>query len=435
MNSIISKAVALTLLAGSTAALAVTEAEIDASFHPYQAGMPSFPGLSAGTVIGKGNVEQFKEALDPAAYQLVKDGWFEMKVGATLDFPVAKGYVEATRKHASKVKLGEKPGQLVGYVAGRPFPEEPKASDPRAGEKLAWNFKYGINWGDNATIQPFYWKYRNAATGQVERTINFEFHFLNFKHRTDNEPIPDVTPNPANLFRGTYVKVHDPQDLRNTQLLIQTYDDDQKQSDAYLYLGFQRRVRRLATGQTTDAFLGSDMMIEDFEGFNGRISEMKWTFVGTRNVLMPYFKHSEAKLTDEYKQPDGYKFVEFEGKGNCLPGITWQLRKVHVLQIEPLDNAHPISKRLLYLDAQVYGASRSMIYDRKGQLWKTLTVAKAHPDFHLPMNKGSGIALDDAFSQIDMQAMHCTTGQFRGMVEAKSNPPSLFQVQNMRGGD
>jgi hypothetical protein len=51
------------------------------------------------------------------------------------------------------------------------------------------------------------------------------------------------------------------------------------------------------------------------------------------------------------------------------------------------------------------------------------------------MNKGSGIGIDDAFSMVDIQAKHCTTGQFKGQVDYKQNPPSLFQVQNMRGGD
>ncbi|MGI9246579.1 MAG: DUF1329 domain-containing protein, partial [Steroidobacteraceae bacterium] len=110
-------------------------------------------------------------------------------------------------------------------------------------------------------------------------------------------------------------------------------------------------------------------------------------------------------------------------------------RKVYVLQAEPVNPNHPISKRIIYLDAQVFGASRSLIYDRKGQLWKTFTIGKAHPDFHLPVNKGSGIAIDDSFSMIDLQANHCTTGQFKGQVDPKLNPPSLFQVQNLRGGD
>lgn len=426
------------LLAAGAFGAAVAASDDDvikAAFQPYAGGFPTFPGLSNGTVINRSNVEQFKAILDPALYQLIKDGWTEIRATNTFDFPNAKGYVEATRKNWKGVRLGAKNGELSGYVSGRPFPEEPSTSDPRAGEKLAWNFKYGINWGDNAAISPFYWRYRNATTGKIERTIKYNFHFLNFKHRNDHAPVPEVLPNPSGLFRGIYVKVLDPQDLKNTQLLIQRYEDDLKLDDTYLYLGFQRRVRRLATGQNTDSFLGSDVMIEDFEGYNGRISDMKWTFKGTRFIMMPYYKHTEAKLTNEYKEADGYQFVDFGGRGNCVQQIPWQLRKVYELEAVPVNPNHPISRRVIYLDAQVFGASRNIVYDRKGQLWKTFTIGKAHPDFHLPVNRGSGIALDDSFSMIDLQAQHCTTGQFKGQVDPKLNPPSLFQVQNLRGGD
>ncbi|WP_353092029.1 DUF1329 domain-containing protein [Methylibium sp.] len=417
------------------AAGAATEADVEAAFNPYKNGFPSFPGLAAGTVVNKGNVEQFKDALDPGLYEVVKNGWDEIKVGPTTQFAMDKFYVEATKKNLNTAKLGAQNGEITGFVAGRPFPEEPKADDPRAGEKLAWNFKYGLNWGDNAAIYPFYWKYRNMTSGQVERTLKFNFHFLNFKHRVQHAPVPEVTPNPSELFRGIYLTVLEPQDLKNTQLLIQRYENDLKFDDAYLYLGFQRRVRRLATGQTTDAFLGADLMIEDFEGYNGRVSDMKWTFKGTKNILMPYYNHNELQLTDEFKDPSGYKFVDFGGQGGCFPKITWQLRKVYVLEAVPVNPAHPISKRVFHIDAQVYNINRTLIYDRKGELWKTFTIGKSHPDHHLPVNKGTGIAIDDSFSMVDVQAKHCTTGQFKGQVDPKLNPPSLFQVQNMRGGD
>jgi hypothetical protein len=425
----------IALAAGLLATAAAQAQTTDDTFFPYRKGMPTFPGLSAGTVINKGNVDKFKDVLDAANFKLIKDGWYEITVSETFDFPNAKGYVEATKQHGGKAKLGPKVGNIEGYVAGRPFPEEPSTSDPRAGEKVIWNFKYGINWGDSAAIYPFYWKYKNAKTGNVDRTLKFNFHFLNFTHRTDHQPLPEVTPNPGNLFRAIYAQVLEPQDLKNTQLLIQKYEDDTKFDDAYLYLGFQRRVRRLAAGQVTDAFLGSDVMIEDFEGYESRVSDYKWTFLGSKNILMPYYKHNDMALTDEFKDPSGYKFVDFHGKGGCAQKITWQLRKVHELQGEPLNPAHPIGKRLMYLDAQVYGASRNITFDRKGEMWKTFSIGKAHPDHHLPVNKGSGIAIDDSFSMIDMQAERCTTGQFKGQVDPKLSPPNMFQVQYMRGGD
>ena len=59
--------------------------------------------------------------------------------------------------------------------------------------------------------------------------------------------------------------VPEPADVKNTQLLIQRAEDDQSAIIPGCIWSPQRRVRRLATGQVTDSFLGSDLMIEDFE--------------------------------------------------------------------------------------------------------------------------------------------------------------------------
>lgn len=430
-----SRALALALLTlGATSGVyAADEAVIQQSFHPYQSDKPSFAGLSAGMTINKGNVAQFKEILDPAFYGFIEKGWAELKVGDTTSFDLPASYVDATRQYMDAVKLGAKPGEISGAVAGRPFPQEPDASDPRAGEKLAWNFKYGYNWGDSAAISPFYWKFRDMNTGKLERTIKFDFHFLNFTRRVDQEPKPAITPNPSQLFRGIYVKVLEPYDVRNTQLLIHRAEDDLKRDNSWLYLGFQRRVRRLATGQVTDAFLGSDLMIEDFEGYNGRISDMQWSYKGTRFMLMPFYNHNDLTLDSEtHKDNDGYQVVAFGGQGGCFPNITWQLRKVYEVESVPVDGSHPLSKRVHYMDAQTFAVSRTISYDRKGAQWKTFTIGKAHPDHHLPKNKGTGVALDDSFSMIDVQAMHCTTGQFKGQVDPTLSPPEMFSVQHMR---
>jgi len=340
--------------------------------------------------------------------------------------------VEATRKYADQVKLGQKSGELEGFVAGRPFPEEPSLDDPRAGEKLAWNYKYGYNWGDNAAIYPFYWKYRDLNSGKLEKTIKFNFHFLNLMHRVNQDPKPNIEPNPSKVFRAIYVKVLEPFDVKNTQLLIHRYENDLKRDSSWLYLGFQRRVRKLASGQVTDSFLGSDLMIEDFEGYNGRINDMKWTYKGTKNMLLPFYNHNDLKLADEPKDPDGYQYVAMGDKGGCFPQITWQLRKVYVLENAPKDQNHPVSKRIHYIDAQTFTIPRTLIYDRNGKLWKSWQIGQAHPDHHLPKNKGTGVSVDDSFTMIDVQAGHCTTGQFKGQVDPKLNPRKLFTVQNMR---
>lgn len=429
----LSHPLAACLLALAGGAAAANLEDVDRSFEPYRQALPRLPGATPGLVIRKDNLEPFQEFVDAGTALAIRKGWYEIKVAPTTSIPMPAGYMEATRRHVGKTRLGPTVGDIEGYVAGRPFVEEPDLKDPRAGEKLAWNFRYGAGFGESTTIEPFYWRYRDLKSGAIERTLKFTAHALKFKHRS-TEPAPDLPNNPSNLYLALYLKALEPQDLKNTQLLIQHYDDDHKQDEAYLSLGVQRRVRRLATGQTTDAFLGSDVMIEDFEGYNGRISVMKWTYKGSQNLLMPYFNHDEMPLANDLPpEPDGYRFIGLTGQGQCFPDITWQLRRAYVLEVEPLSASHPVSKRIFYMDAQTMQINLGLIYDRRGELWKIGFLGKSHPDRHLPENKGAGGPVDDVFAAVDMQALHCTTGQFKARVDARGNPPSLFQVQSIRG--
>ena len=176
----------ITLAVGSVMATGVHAAQISEeviqeAFHPYAKSVPKSDTVKVGMTINASNVDSVKEYLDPAMYMFIKNGDYEMKVGETTSFDLHKSYVDATRQYSGDVVLGEKPGEITGSVAGRPFPAEPAMDDPRAGEKLAWNYKYGYNWGDSSSIYPFYWKYRNMNNGKVERTVKMNFHFLNYR--------------------------------------------------------------------------------------------------------------------------------------------------------------------------------------------------------------------------------------------------------------
>ncbi len=412
---------------------AVTLDDVERAIFPYESWTPAFPGYTAGMAIDQTNVEQFKEILDPGMYEHIKAGRYVMQTTQTESLALHQNYIEATRKAVASPPQLNANGTVDNFVAGRPFPEEPDVADPNAGVKIAWNFKYGYNWGDNAAVCPMYWKLRDMRTGNLERTMRFCIHFLNMKHRVNQEPLPEFKDNPGNLYRAIYLIVNEPFDLSNTQLLMHRYEDDLKRDDAWLYLGFQRRVRRLATGQTTDAFLGTDMMIEDFESYNARVSDYDWKLVATKNVLLPFHHHNGLSLaTDMPTMPDGFKFVDFGGQGNCFPKSTWQLRKVYVIEAAPKEPGHPLSKRIMNIDAQTFTIPQQSMFDRKGELWKTLTNTQAYPDDHHPKNKGSGVSINDGFASIDVQAQHCTTGQFQGLVDPSLSPPSLFTVQGLR---
>ncbi|WP_421717985.1 DUF1329 domain-containing protein [Algiphilus sp.] len=419
-------------LAGPLAAGAATPADVQATFHPYDDAPPRVEGLNPGMTIDQGNVERFAGLLDPATLQSIREGWYRIEVGETTSFAPHPDYEALTLEHLGEARLGDKNGVIEGYRGGLPFPAAPDADDPRAGEKLAWNFKYSFGTGDAGVYAPFYYILRDMETGNTERTIKFGYYLQKHDFRVVQEPVPALTPNPSGIFRSFYLRVFEPDDIRDTQLLIQRYLDDTQLDDAYLYLGFQRRVRRLATGQTTDAFLGTDIMIEDFEGYNARISDMQWRYVETKTTLAPMYNHNDQELGKADEDGD-YRFIATGGQGNCYMDVTWQLRTTHVLEATPVDPSHALGKRVLYLDAQTYTIPVSNMYDRNQKLWKAHLVGFSHPDHHLPENKGSGVPLFDGVSMIDFQARHCTVGLIRGTVQQP--PPEIFTTQYMRGAD
>ena len=429
--------VSCTLLAAALgmaadAVLAATAADVDSILYPYESGTPQVAGVKPGLVINKANLDQFKDVVDAGEQLAIQKGWYEITVGPTVSFDPFPKYVEETKKNLNKAKLGAKVGEIAGYAGGLPFPEEPIADDARAGEKLAWNFKYNYGAGDASQYTPFFYKFRNLNDGKTERSIQFGYYVQKHKFRVNQPPVPDVVPNPLNIFRSFYIRVQEPQDIKDTQLLIQRFQNDTLRDEAYLYLGFQRRVRRLSTGQTTDPFLGTDLMIEDFEGYNARVSDSNWQYKGTKTLLIPMYNHNDLTLSDDEKQPDGYRYVGATGKGNCFINITWQLRKVYIVEGTPTDASHPVGKRVFYVDAQTFTLPQTLIYDRKGELWKIWTIGIAHPDHHLPINKGTGVPLFDSFSMVDVQSSHCTVGLIKGQVVQP--PQDIFTVQQMRGG-
>jgi hypothetical protein len=89
----------------------------------------------------------------------------------------------------------------------------------------------------------------------------------------------------------------------------------------------------------------------------------------------------------------------------------------------------------MYMDAQTMQFPIIHIYDKKGELWKRWVVGFSDADKHAPANKGAGIAIYTSAAMVDVQASHCTALKLRMISEASSNPPNLFTVQYMRGGD
>ncbi len=385
-----------------------------------------------GTVIGVDNVKEYLGVIDVDLAALIAQGWLTITVGEPLSFRPHDAYVAATEQYGSGTQLGSNPGELLNYIAGRPFPGIPSLDDPRAGEKLAWNMRY-IYSGDSSEVPEMYWHYIDMNSQKVERVLEFVGSQMRFKHRHVLEPIPEVKRNSHNVYNSVVLEALDPGDVAGTKLLIFYNSDDTQDEQGWMYVPLLRRVRRIATTARTDSFLGSDLMIEDFFGYSGRIMDMDWTYKGMQYVLLPMYSHADTQASGRKARKHDFHFAGFHGHSGCFPNVTWQVRKTYVIEGSPKRSSHPIGRRYGYIDAQTMVPVFGKIYDQADVLWKFLLGGLAHPDTHLQSNHSTGVPMLDTSMAIDVQNMHCTAIQFLtvanvGKVRRKAFEPSELNV-------
>jgi len=389
------------------------------------------PALASGNQINSNNVAHYSRWLDGALDALIRNDKLTISLGPALDFPVHPNYLEATLKHQGEASIDPLTGDISSYHSGRPFSQPLEVDDPLSGLKAAWNMRYAYA-PDEIETASFIWQYKDMEREKLERTLKMYGAILRYQHRHTHEPMPEIESNPTDLYTAMYLRVNYPQDIRNTQLLIHRKEQDSASEQAWLYTNTQRRVRRLATGQKTDAFLGSDIMIEDFLGYNGRIKDMSWVFLGSDYLLLPMYAHTQLPLADSPQDAEGYQPINFSGQGNCFPDVSWQLRKVLRLEALPKDKHHPLSKRHYIIDAATFTPVLGLIYDNAGKLWKLSIAAMSHSGFHAPQNATWQGVINDGVSMIDLQANHCTTLQIKSQLSAKPLSHRHFTVQHLR---
>ncbi|HIF17598.1 MAG TPA: DUF1329 domain-containing protein [Cycloclasticus sp.] len=385
---------------------------------------------SPGTLINDSNVSQYSDFIDASVIDLIRKKDLVINVSEYFDIQQNTVFLKQTKLFEGAAQVEAGTGRLLNYQGGLPFTEEPSLNDPLAGLKIAWNMRYAYG-GDTSIVDPFIWEYRDMNNDKIERTISFIGMTLRYKYRTTISPTPNLPKNPAGIFNGIYLLAKQPFDIKNTQLLVHRLEDDSARERSWLYLSVQRRVRRLPAGQTTDAFLGSDIMIEDFLGYNGRIKDMRWRYLGTKEVLTPFYKHDKL-LRPSNLDESTYYFGDFHGKGHCFPNVSWQLRKTYLLEAVPNIDNHPLSKRVFYIDAQTHIAIAGSNYDRNGQIWRVAIAGFSHPDYHLEQNKGSGVAIPSLISMVDVQANHCTTLKMKTVINSNKVKSKYFTVQSLR---
>jgi hypothetical protein len=334
--------------------------------------LPGVPFME-GEVLTFDDVHKLKDFL-PAEFWKNREYFLyegmELEIGPFFrDYTDAPVYLKATERYKGASSIG-KDGALVGYVAGRPFPEEIDCKgDPQAGLKLIWNFMKRWN-GDGANASYFYsyWDRGEQLPLYYEGTSKIV--------QLSNRPEPQYLATNGDIFKNEKrisaygIEVDAPFDARGILLMTYRYKasdaplDQTKNDDTWVYLPDLRRVRRISSAQRTDAVAGTDFTFDDLVSFSGIPPQYEWFCLGEQDTIAPV---NTAVLA--YPYDENHNFGPY---GLSYADDRWELRHAWVIRFDPKNDDHPYSSKDIWIDKQTYEPLYSFAYDRKKELWKII---------------------------------------------------------------
>ncbi len=333
------------------------------------------PGLpfQEGEVISYETIDKLKDYLPPEFWKNREYFFYEgmeMTIGPSYrDYTESKSFHDATAAYSSKASIG-KDGALVGYVAGRPFPQEIDCKgDPDAAMKLIWNFMK--RWNGDGTSSNYFYSYWDRGE-QLPLYYEGTARVVQLSNRTE----PYYLKTGGDIFKKEKrlnafgVEVDAPFDARGIMLMSYRYKasdgplETTKNDDTWVDLPDLRRVRRISAAQRTDAVAGTDFTFDDLVSFSGIPPQYTWTCLGEQDVIAPFNTHVLAYPYDEDHNfgPYGLSFAD----------DRWELRHAWIVRFDPKNDDHPYSRKDIYIDKQTYEPLYSFAYDRKEELWKII---------------------------------------------------------------
>ena len=289
----------------------------------------------------------------------IKKGLVKIPVVQTKYWPGTKGMLEATEKYKGRARV-RKDNQLVGWVAGYPFPK------PKNAVELAWNY-YPMSsrvsaHDDNWFFSAFYL----FSKANFDRSFELELQDRKYMGRTDIPPLGDMelAKKKGIAFKESIV-ITRPFDVRGFIQLRERSWNIYEEDRCYAYIPALRRIRRLTGTDVTDPLLGSDTIPDDFEVWRQKLNpKMTFKVLKLKDFLTP-----RTYLAPKKPPYFGFKY-DYKKNGPFMP-IEWELRPMCVLEIKLNDPGYVYSKRVVYGDAMgiwlLYWGEQ---YDLKGRLWR-----------------------------------------------------------------
>lgn len=321
--------------------IATAHAEGDQGYQAMRAWLDQAPAANS---VQPG---QHITARSPEAEKLIpQSAWkyyffdgMDMEIAATGHYPPPPDWGKEMK---TDYRLDER-GVLVGFTGGgTPFPEI-KADDPQAAQKVVWNMLWrpGMNDFDMPMVT-----WLRSAGGKLDRKM--EYVSTNANYAVGDRCL---VPGYEEVKSKRIMEFRSPRDMAGAKDMSVSFVDHDREDSGWLYMPAQRKPRRTLASERTSELMGMDMIREDLDGFGGKVYENNWTYLGTRDVL------ATINLRDN---------PEIGGPDQWVPHkARWEVRKAHVLLIEPKPTDHPYSHRLLFIDAETWYTLWMLAYDKQ----------------------------------------------------------------------
>jgi Protein of unknown function (DUF1329) len=311
--------------------------------------------LKPGDTIGPDNWQRIQGMVGENFLNRVKSG-HTIQIKAPKTYRHLKEYTDATEAHASKVRLGAN-GELIGYVAGQPFPKL-DLKDPQIGQKLAWNFFWrwlGDDYKTGGAVKGGKIIRSAIEKDGAERRADLVSYFLFPRTRYNLDPKPAIPGYEHIDYMQLRVDSY-PRDAAGTTTLEIRYGDPKRADDLYIYIPSIRRIRRATTTQRCQTLAPSEFNLDDINSFNGKITDFDYKFLGEKKML--------ANLSQE-------DFPFKRKQGDYLPlEEKWEVVDTYVLEVTPKDSGYCYPRKVLHLNKVTFDTHWTLIWDKRGEYWK-----------------------------------------------------------------
>jgi len=309
-----------------------------------------------------------------------------MEIQARASYPGHQAYQDATAKFAGQATLSAD-GALENYTAGRPFSDEQiaAATPQQAGLMIGWNRMHRWQYyGYTATEVPMYYMRGRGGPGPQQPALagggtldrytmqHYKRVYLNHLAMLPDQGYRTGADDADQRFYKDHVEFLEPFDVKGTMFVIERPLDAHEEDQVNSYLPTQRRVRRLSAQERADVYMGTDMTLDDFEAFGGRVLDYEWTYLGKRDVLS----------VADGRAPQAVFF----GPGSRVPDNRWQVRSCYAVELKPKFAGHPYSSKIVFFDVETLNAPVAVAVNRDGQVWRIFSAL-----YYMPQPAAGGV--------------------------------------------